>query len=295
MKHARRCIRSTAIVVGVLVANSVFAQSLIKPVGDDFDRPENYGTMLSEERQRLAEEPTHAQKTFETQLGAGVATSAALTTGKGDPKLEAQLATYYLKLGDEIFVPFWLTTSLPTSAKLSKDNVLDAILSETSGLLHLSFSSAGKDGQIWRKVTKGYNGICKFTDDQESGYGCYWSYNAGIKAFEAPINVNNETTKVPEVFIGAAFHAQFPILQADRKTGAGMAAAGLAVRASTVDAKKLEYVLGQRIKNTLATLDASFSFNVIKQLNISAGATLANTQAAVGKRAFVTVALKQNL
>lgn len=226
---------------------------------------------------------------------------AALTRGKGGTStVDVQLIKYYVDYGYNRSLPLWVGTSLPTSSRIDKDKVVDTLLSPTGGLIYAAFTPTGEDGKVlrqWREYEPGTtappDGICSFEKNNEQGNGCFWWYRVGAKVGEAPTNTNNDSTRFFAGYAGIGGHFQFPVYEADHKTGAGVALAGMSLNAGVIgDAKKLEFAFGQRPKSVYLTLDLDTRIQILKQFSFKAGWTLANTDRRIGKRAFMSFQLE---
>lgn len=234
-------------------------------------------------------EKQETERVLNSQVDPGVLKQAALSAGKGSPTLDLQLAQYYFQYGKDLYMPFSIGTALPANSKLDKDTVIDSLLSYKGGLLFVGLTPANTKGEVFRRL-EGPKGLCEF--DADSPNGCFSWYRLGIKVAETPKNAT-ENTQFVAGYVGAGLNFHFPVFERPDKTDpVGLVATGLSLNGNVVDAKKLDFVMGERVKSAFMTLDASLKFQIAKVISFSAGGTLANSDHRIGRRAFITLALE---
>jgi hypothetical protein len=188
---------------------------------------------------------------------------ANLLFSETKPTVSINILKYYLSLSDDILIPFYILTSLPTVSEVSVDNTIASLLNEFGGLGN---AAVGIENKRVRPF-----GLFKFSSEK---HGLFLEARAGIKVVDI---ANPETNNSKIVGFGQALGSMrlnLPIWNKDKKTRGGDLTALLSASLQYSNASTYKNMFEDELSNILFNLNLSGALNITNQISLSGGLTL---------------------
>jgi len=177
---------------------------------------------------------------------------------------------YHLALGDDFLVPFYiLSTNIDPN---DEDDIEGSLLDNKAGILNLKWADESA-------ITGSEGGLCDFSKSAKGG--CYFTYEAGIKAQQLDDESGN-TDYEAAYYLGGGFDLEFPVYSdTGVNTPAGRLIIGASLNAIHTDSEAFTDVFlrsGETGKvdldDTTGFVDLRIGFNITGKISVEAGGVL---------------------
>lgn len=230
-------------------------------------------------------DPSAPQTNNKCQLGAtGLAPEVALTTAKSSKSATVKVYKTYINTGGSTYRPLWLNTTLPVNGPIGKDAVVQSLLNPDAGLVNLASTPlSSRNGDYIRPFNHQANGLCGFPEKPE--FGCFGYMKMGVKVIQAPVSDSNEYARPWMAYISSGAYINFPLYasQDNKQPTVGNLSLGLSGMFGMVDAKKFDYVFGERIKRNVGAVIFDASFKLTDVVSVAYSATAKSYPHQVGR------------
>ena len=205
---------------------------------------------------------------------------AGLSWTASDPMVALAVAKYYLALGDEIRVPFYLLSNLPAIGGTDVDNAVTNVLNEFGGLLNFSL------GVENTRLTFGK--LFAFANPEE---GLFFEGRLGMKMIGLPETEASDTRFAAMGQALASLRGSFPILASNESSRAGYVTLLLSLSAQYCGAEGYRSMFVDRLSPYQANCNLSGAINIARQLSLSCGLSVWASESQFGDQWFTTVTL----
>lgn len=204
-------------------------------------------------------------------IWAGQASVSGLVKGEaGGPAVQVQVLKYYLGLGADFEVPFYILSSLPGVGEADPERLAGEVLGEYGGTMNVAL------GVVEESRLPDFWGINDW--DANSPFGLFGSIRIGGKAVDLNASEPDADTKLAGLgYASASLRLMFPIWDAnDARRGPNDRAGSLQVlltgiaQAGTHRTMKAIQGVPDDIDPVFVNLNGHLSLNITNQLDINA-------------------------